>query len=240
MIKLLAIVLAVTFLVQPAYATISLLSACGAPGGSPDCTSTGIDTTGATLLVLVNGTNTNTCSITETGASNTWTPVVNVTGGGFSGTYTLCYVENPNTSSTHKFTCAGTLCGIVVGAYSGTLTSGALDTSCSGNSSNPSKCAASLTAANDGSLFYAGMGGPYVDPLTLTTLTIQEKINGVGGVSYGADFGDYVQPTIASLQPQWDDAVHGTGVMLLAIFKPSAGGGGSTLPPMRLLQGVGK
>jgi hypothetical protein len=226
-----ALLLGLLLWARPASAAIALVSSCNDPGGSPSCGS-GVDTTGATLLIAVNGTNSATCP-TDSGL-NTWTQIVNRTGGGFGGTYTLCYVNNPSgTGAGHTFTCGGTLCGVTVGAYSGTDTAGPLDTSCGNTGGSPLGCAASVTPANNGSLIIAGTGGPISAGGTLSIdsgLTIQKQVQGTGGVSYGADFADLVQSTAAAIQPKWDDSAHDVGVVLVAVFKPGGGAPPASTP----------
>lgn len=240
--RLRPILLALVLLVQawPASAAITLLATCGSPGGATVCSGSGISTTGATLLVAVNGTNAASCPTDS--QSNTWTAITNASGGGFGGTSQICYVNNPSTSGSHTFTCAGALCGVTVGAYSGTDTSGPLDTFCAAGAN---KCAASVTPANSGSLIVAGTGGPFTAPLAIDSgLTIQQQVPGAGGVSYGSDFADLIQGAAAAIQPAWSDATGpgGIGIALVAVFKPGGGGGGSPVPKCSgglLLRGVG-
>lgn len=237
-----ALLLGLLLWAQPASAAITLLATCGDPSASPGpACSGGINTSGATLLVAINGTNGASCP-TDSG-SNTWTNVVSITGGEFSGTYSLCYVNAPSgTGAGHTFTCGGTLCGVSVTAYSGTTTTSPLDVSCSGNSGSPTTCSGAVTPANNGSLIVSGTGGPFSAPQTVdSSLTIRNEVQGAGGVSYGASIADRVQATAASINPGWNDAATlGTGVNVTAVFKPAAGGGATSHPcsALRLL-GVG-
>lgn len=228
----------------PAESAIALVSTCGDPSATPGptCAGSGISTTGATLFVATNGTNSATCPTDS--QSNSWTQIVNFTGGGFGGTYTLCYVNSPTTSGTHTFTCGGTLCGVAVAAYSGTDTGGPLDTSCSGTTDNGgySSCAASVTPANNNSLIVSGSGGPYAGTLAVNAgLTIQNAVVGAGGVTYGADIADLVQGAAAAIRPGWrDNNITTLGGSLVAVFKEGGGGGGCTAPAGQLLLiGVG-
>lgn len=206
----------------------SLIAKCGDPGGSPSCGS-GIDTTGATLLVSVNGTNAAQCPGSGSPSAGSWTSITNVTGGGFSGTYSLCYINNPTgTGAGQTFACGGTLCGIALLAYSGNDTSGPLDGTqfCNNNNNNPSICASALTPSVASSMLVDGSGGPSATVTFGSSATKQIEITGAGGVTYGAVIGDLT--ISAASTPSVDNGAHDTGVILGAIFKPSGGGGGAT------------
>ena len=60
--------------VTPAQAAISLVAKCGDPSGSPSC-GAGINTSGATLLVAVNGTNSAACP--TNGTEGNWVSITN-------------------------------------------------------------------------------------------------------------------------------------------------------------------
>jgi hypothetical protein len=225
------------------YAAVSLLSKCGDPSGSPGptCGGSGVGTSTATLLTAVNGTNSATCPTDSQG--NSWTNAVNITGGGFAGTYSLCYVNNPSTSATHTFTCGGTLCGVTVNAYSGTNTATPTDGTCSGNAGgSATQCSSALATTANGDLIVSGTGGPIGSPPPTvdSSLTRQNFVQGTGGVSYGATIADFVQPSSGSINPGWSDGASGTGVNVTAAFKAAAGGGATSHPCASLrLMGVG-
>lgn len=233
------------FYAQPASATWNLVAKCGDPSGSPSCAS-GINTTGATLLVAVNGTNSGgatSCPTAGSPSAGTWTAILVKTGGGFGGDYTLCYINNPTgTGAGQTFACNGTLCGIALVAYSGNDTSSPLDQSCSGTANNPTTCASALTPSVAASLVVAATGGPASPSPVISpgTMSVQIAIPGAGGVTYGATIGDEAPVTAARTPGYADGAGNAQGVIMVAIFKPAAGGGATSHPcsALRLL-GVG-
>lgn len=109
--------------------------------GSTTCTTSGLDTTGATLVVAtvsnINPWSPGPPTVSDS-SGNTWNCVTTNTTGGAGdcgwGTTNNAYVEiwytyAPVTSSTDTFTCATFLCSMFVQAFSGTeTTSGVYDT----------------------------------------------------------------------------------------------------------------
>lgn len=189
-------------------------------------TSASVNTTGATLFVAVNGAA--SAQVPTDNQTNTWTAVVNASGGGFGGNAQLSYVNNPTTSASHTFTSTGALSGLCVAWYSGTATSSPLDVS----SSASTQQAGSITPTGNNYLIVAGSGGPYTAPLTIDlSFTIEDTINGVGGVSYGANLADLIQGTAAAVNPKWDDGGHAIGIALIASFKAATGGSATNWGP---------
>lgn len=185
-------------------------------------TSAPVDTTGATLFVAVNGTNAVTAP-SDSQANGWGSTDCSAAGGGFGGTAAIFHVNAPTTSPVHTFTGGGLLNGLCVSWYSGTDLTTPLVTANAASAAS----AASVTPGVDGSLIVCGTGGPYTPPLAIDAgLTIRQAINGLGGVSYGADLADLIQGTAAAIDPTWSSgATFEIGIACIAVFAPAAGGG---------------
>src|SRR5262249_1127355 len=111
-----------------AFGAIQLLS--GANGhqlcsAGSSCTTSSVDITGATLIVITtayDGTPTG-CTVSDS-KSNTWTGLTTYTGG--LDALKIYYAVNPTVGTGHTFTCSGSFPTCGVSLYSGTLTTSAV------------------------------------------------------------------------------------------------------------------
>lgn len=143
-------------------------------------TSSGINTTGATLLVAAVGSDSGTTSAPTSSPSNTWTALTqygNSTGNAYLQIYYVC---GPNVSSSQTFTNnAGGGSALVVASFSGTLTSNCLDTpAVNGNAATSTSATVqpgSITPSQAGELLFAACdqsGGS-----TSNTFTINDSFS---------------------------------------------------------------
>lgn len=214
--------------------------------GTAGGTTTGVDTTGATLLLVsimcYQGSGSNSPYPSGAGQftdsySNTWTLRENFSCGANGGTqdFHLYLFEcvSPTVGTGHTFTITtGNICypNLAMEAWSGNLASSPFDqlsyavddTFAAGKTGH----CGSLTPAQSGSLIYTaasaanGTGSPYsVD----SSVTIDDQSNGVGSHSYGLAHGHYVQGAAAAINPQWTITTAGGSVWPLgqAIYKPA-------------------
>jgi hypothetical protein len=129
-------------------------------------TTSAIDTTGATLLVLAVGAAAAYSSPPTDSKGNTWTPRTTADrGAGVRNK--LYYAENPTVGSGHTFTFTetGSSPSICIGAFSGTKTSAVYDTESAG-----------AATANPGTTIQPGSATPSQDNCVL-----------VSGVTHGSD-----------------------------------------------------
>lgn len=195
------------------------------PGGS---TTSGIDTTGATLLVAVAPYYTTATMTMSDSKSNTWVQIG--TYGGTDPKVGVWYVKNPTSVGTsHTFSCLGTgsYASIAVSAYSGTDTSALVDQSAGANAASPGSITPSV---NDcvvvAVLGMHGANAPTIDSgFTLT--------NGMAeNFSYGVGMAYKVQTTAAAVNPTWSATGGSSFSSAQFSFKPS---GGATWTPRVIL-----
>lgn len=210
-----------------------IASDTGATGGANSDTTSGVDTTGANLMVLflawyVGGSNSTPPTFTDS-KGNTWTGLTsrwNITIG-----IRIYYCVNPSVGSGHTVTASKT------GAYPtpNLLAYSGVDTT-SPLFGESGYSAGGLTSIQPGSLT------PDVDNCLLATGTctfgstptlgaggFTSRINGPGPFQACADL---IQGTAAAANPTWN----GPGVDMaaaMAAFRPSSGGGGG--PPATFL-----
>lgn len=185
-------------------------------------TSASIDTTGASLLVVVVSA---TASITPTDSQgNTWTLAVE---GTVSGRYVdIWYCANPTTNAAHTFSAASSFKTPAIAAYafSGTLTSGVLDlTSHHDSGSSQTSWAAGsapVTPSQDGSLLFAALNTAPVS----STPAIDSGYSALGYyspsvTSQNMGTGYLVQTTASGSNPtfSWSGSVDACGAV--AVFK---------------------
>jgi hypothetical protein len=207
------------------------LIAHGGAGGTGNFT---LNTVGASLLVGVNSTNATSAPVDNTyGLTWTQVPSCQASGGGFGGTSSLWYINNPaSTNAAHSFKGSGSLCGCAILSFSGTDTSTPVDN----HAEAASNQAGSRTPSNAGSLIVCATGGPWTGVLTVTdSQLLQEQFVGAGGVTYGVAISYVIQGAATATNPAWMDnngvgPAADIGIALMGIFNPSTGGGGGGKP----------
>lgn len=212
-----------------AIAFVAGTSAAGLNGA----TTSAIDTTGASLLVIMAATG---AAVTVSDSKgNTWIGGTAQTQSGLTGR--LYYAWNPIVGSGHTFTVSGasSATAFVVGAYSGVQTSAdPLNVQQGGVATG-----ATVAGVGSGTLTPGQNDSLVISGVTFNTaisgfsaqagFTTVAQTNFVGGTNYGVAQGYLVQTTAAAIPnstvvSQWTTA--STVTVVSAVFKPATGGGG--------------
>lgn len=195
--------------------TIALVNSVGyIPPGTDGGTSSSIDTSGASLLVMAVA-----YWIEPTvsdSKSNTWVAVTG-TQYGFNPKVRFYYVKNPTVGSGHTFTLTGTASESVLGlaAFSGTDTSANVDQQNGSSASQPG----SLTPTADNEVVVAMIGSYQSSHTVDSGFTEICDLNGAGAI-YSLCLAYKVQTTAAAEDPTWSTSNGNT----IASFKASSGG----------------
>jgi lysophospholipase L1-like esterase len=212
-----------------AIALVSNTSAAGLNGA----TTSAIDTTGASLLVIMVAYG---AAITVSDSKgNTWTALTAQTQSGQSGR--IYYAWNATVGTGHTFTVAGasSASSFEVAAYSGVLASAdPFDVQQGGVATGVTVAgigAGTLTPSQNDSLVIAGVthGAAITSFAAQAGFTTTNQVNFSGGVNYGSAQGYIVQTTATAIPnstavSSWTTAV--TVTVQSAVFKPATGGGG--------------
>jgi len=215
-----------------AHAAISLVAHIAASGASP--TTAGINTSGATLLVVSMSCFGGASSAPTDSNGNTWHEAKAILSGNESS---LWYAYDKSGSALvvgagQTFSGGSNIFGLEVEAFSGTLTgSDPLDQTNGALDSAPlaSWQPGSITpgANNEVVISYAGVfngSGIAVD----SSMTITDKYDFAGGISYQQGLAYIVQTTAAAINPTWSN-LQSTGSAVIASYK--AGATSSTATP---------
>lgn len=222
---------------------VQLIARTGSSGAST-YTTPSMDTTGASLLVLVVSYVATVTPTISDSKSNTWTALTakSVSGQQSSRIY---YAANPTVGSGHTFTVTGSsiLSTGIAFAFSGITASSPFDqeNGASLAGSGTTLSCGSITPSVNGELIIAGfssgassatLGQVAIDPRVTSVMAGATTIDTVGGVSYMCSVAFGIQGTAAAINPQW--VLTGTGInanatAVIASFKPSAtvSGGGA-------------
>lgn len=196
-------------------------------------TTTAIDTSGANLILIgisqFNGVAAATISDSK---SNTWTGLTAKST--TSLTYArIYYCVNPTVGSGHTFSAdngdviAGTL---MIQAWSGANATPFDVENGSTNTSSNSAATGSVTPSQNDSLIASVLSaGDSTSGYSIdSSLTISDSVNHTPGVTEGAAFAYYNQPTAGAINPTWSWTGAQQNSEVIAAFKPAAGGGGRT------------
>lgn len=197
--------------------------------GNAGVTTSGIDTTGADLIVVSVSwyiVDTPIGSLTFSDSkSNTWTRLTDSTGGGVAANV-LYYCQSPTVGSGHTFTTNGAYVSVCVAAFSGS-TSSPFDVQ---NGSGAAGGAGtiqpgSITPTVDNELVMCGFcGGAGTSPVSIDggfTKIVEEPVSS----SFGGAIAYLIQTTAAAANPTWTLSASGSSkATRIASFKAAAGG----------------
>jgi hypothetical protein len=201
------------------------LKAPGANGGTTDA----IDTTGATLLVMVlSAINAVGLGSTPTDSKgNTWTPRTGYSSGG-NGAVKTFYVENPIVGSGHTFTYsrASSFPVIMVLAFNGTVLTSVYDVeNGAGQVGGTTLQTGSVTPSENNEVLIAGTGieGTGRTATINSSFTITDGIAGDGATRMGGYAAYLIQTTATAVNPTWTYSGAVTRVAAnIATFKAAA------------------
>ena len=207
----------------------------------------GINTSGATLIVVEISANAQPTTVSCTTPTNALTALTSYQPSS-SPLVRFYYNSNPTTGAGQVCTATGgfTEPSIAVVAFSGTTTTSPFDQQ-NGTATNTSSTTAqpgSVTPGTNGELLVTGYGSSSLTTaVTLAGAPLTWAITDQAGDTtnaYMIAFGWAVQASAAAINPAWSwTGANGVWSTNIATFKPSAGGG-STVPSTLSLMGVGR
>lgn len=210
---------------------MSALIATAGAGGAGGATTSGINTTGANLIVLNLTTGQSSAAVSDN-MGNTYTPLTRIVS--TSPQIQLFYCVSPTVGAGHTFTysVASSFSFISAAAFSGAITSGTFDqqNGFDQTSNVNSIQAGSITPGSNNEIIIAGVGGNVgASSYSIDSgFTILQQTP--YGTTYAHGFAYIFQSTAAAINPTWSWPTLGTqNVATIASFKgtPSGGGGGT-------------
>lgn len=199
-----------------------LLLAATSKGAVSTFTTSAINSTGATLIVVGFGwygpSGEPTLSDSQ---GNTWS---NLTSSNFNSAQTsrLKYCINPSTSASHTFTSTGTNTynGMTVAAFSGITAYDSRENGL-GKDSSTSNATGSVTPTADNALLvtHLSLAGNAQTPTIDNSFSIATHLGGVSGTNYGADLAYLVLATAAAKNPTWGWGTSAVSVSRIAVFR---------------------
>ncbi len=204
--------------------TIALVVHAGAPSGDAvSATTAGIDTTGASLLIICGSFIGTSATVSDSvgGNSNTWTPLTGTLTGGRSEQ--LFYCASPTVGSGHTFTVTGSFPAICVVAFSNTAAS-PFDQESNNFGGQPG----SITPSEDNEVLVTGLGHSDATSQSIDQSFIITDDIANGGFSVGAAMAYLIETTATAKNPTWTPSNNGR--VSMATFKAGTGGGGGTPP----------
>lgn len=192
-------------------------------------TTSSIDTTGASLLVVgvsSYGPPSGSATISDS-KSNTWTLLTLYAGVDYG--IQVYYATNPSVGSGHTVTTGGGLSfpGLVFSAFSGVDTASPFDVE-NGNSAIAStNQAGTVTPSNANSLVISAAAIRQSGMLPTSIdggFTILDQGGGVSGIAVGMAY--LIQTSIAAADPTWTFSASNASSITSAVFKAASGGGG--------------
>lgn len=204
--------------------------------GTTVATTAAINTTGATLIVLVRASGAGSPPTPTDSALNVWTALTEYNNTSSAGKMRAYYVVNPTTNAAHTFSMSGAGGpAIAVIAYAGTHASAPFDVE-NGDTTTPT-----------GSSIQPGSVTPGTANEVVVTCAAQQQqgdtltIGGTFGVrtataatafAPGISLADEIQTTATARNPTWSVTNFQNVSANIATFKAAAAAGGSTRPPI--------
>jgi hypothetical protein len=215
---------------------------------SANVTTTGIDTSGADLLVVAAADNGAAPTPTDN-KSNSWTGLTSYSSAN-GGRIQLFYSKPTSVGSGHTFTItAGSFPAIAAIAFSGSASSSVFDVEngVGGLLGQSTAQPGSITPGSDNELLITAvclggnLGGSTLAVDSSFTKATNGEVKGTSGVSYGVSIAYLIETTATAKNPQWSGAPGATAGYYSAnigSFKASAGGGGFGLKRNASLNGL--
>ncbi len=205
---------------------IALVASVANSGGTgTSYTTSGIDTTGANLLVVSVAAYNAIFPVTVTDSkSNTWN-ALGATDNGGSGRQQLFWCTPTTVGSGHTFTVtagAALYGGLTAMAFSGAAASSPFDVQ-NGGTGTGTTSTGSVTPTENGSLLVYGLNiGQVGDYSSVSIGTTLHSWAHVGSVRFGSAAAYYVQSTAAAINPSFTISTSVGGAARIAAFKAGA------------------
>lgn len=180
-------------------------STAGNTGGPNTVTTTGIDTTGANLLVVGLALDDAASATVSDSKGNTWTQLISYTQGNVR--VRLYYSIPASVGTAHAFTVTGSsiFASIYVQAFSGVSAVGAVDKQSGSNGFVAALQPGSITPGQNNELIVTLLGiNAAGAPMSIDSgFTETNELDFVGSASYGGAMAYLVQTTAAAVNPTW-------------------------------------
>lgn len=208
-----------------AYALVTSTSAGSA--NANDVTTAGVNTTGATLIVLIVATNAGVAAPTPTDSkSNTWTSLTAQESGGILRVQ-LWYCASPVVGSGHTFSVSSgfSLPSIDALAFSGAAASPFDQQNGAVNFFASTLQPGSVTPSENNELLVTGFASSQVDASSIdSSFTLQENV-ALTGNHYSASAAYKIQTSAGAENPTWTASGNGRVAAAIATFKAAAATG---------------
>ena len=212
---------------------VSYIGGVATTGAANGGTTAGVNTTGANLIVIgithLSGT---TASVSDSN-SNTYTALTAITSGEHRSR--LYYCLAPTVGSGHTFTLSGTgIYGAAFVQYFSGIDS--YDKQNGGTSAGTTVQPGSVTPTNADSLLVTAAADRAAGTISIDGSYTISNQQGQTGVSYGGGMAYLIQAGGPSASnPTWTHGdTSGFSCATIAVFVPSAGGGGSSIVPISM------
>jgi len=172
--------------------------------GAADVTTTGIDTTGANLLIIALACDDAYNTTPTDSKGNTWTQLTSYTQGNVRVRVWFSIPTSVGTS--HTFSASGSIIGTIFAhAFSGVVQTSPNDQQNGANSFNTSLATGSITPVENGELLFTvyGINGVGVPISIDSSFTETHEVDFNSGVSYGGATAYLIQTTAAAINPTW-------------------------------------
>jgi len=214
-----SIVAGVTDPAPPAVPALLAHTKAGSADGGNTATTTGINTTGASLIVVA--TRGGSSAVTDS-EGNTWTALTAYTGA------RMFYCVAPVTSATHTFTTtgAGQFSAICVQAWSNTDTTSPFDVQNGGNNTSTTIQPGSVTPSVNGEIVITMTGqgsGETIAPTIGSGFTVSDAQPFINSNSFPMAMGYKLQTTAGAENPTWTWNASNANGAAIATFKAGAG-----------------
>jgi hypothetical protein len=195
-------------------------------------TTTGVNTSGATLIVLYVGTFTQPTATPTDSKSNTWTAVAAERSTGSPTTYERWwYCENPSVGASHTFSHIVSNGRPVIGmlAFSGMVSPSFDQENWLATSSSTTGQTGSLSPADGSGLALAGVVSAYAGPSSINSSFTTADLLGNGYGVNGIGTAYLISPGTGALNPTWTMDASATTILAgITTWKQTGGGGGGT------------
>lgn len=202
-------------------AAYSLIAHTVKEGNSVTVTTTAIDTTGATLIVIVASTGSNNLFLPTDTGTNRWIYISAANSVGSS----VYYVINPTTSATHTFTLTASFPSLAILVFTG---DGAGPEKVTNNTvTSTTTTPGSITPSKNGALLITGFcAGSALTETINASFTISDQAGGTTGQRVAAGY--LIQTTAGAANPTWTASGSATISSIMVSFPLQTTGGGSS------------
>lgn len=243
MSRIIALALLLFVLATPAHAAIALVAStnrCDAGDGT-NATSTAVNTTTATLVVVLGVASSSGTMVVSDNKTNTWSTLTPTeVGGGEMAQLFFMTAGTVGAGHTFTITASNGFSSVCVAAFSGTTGSSLLDLEAAGGTAfGTTVQPGSITPSANNYLHVTGVAFNVAGTMTISAShTIAAQVD-VGAFTRGGALAYDIQTTATARNPTWTNTNTSSMAAVAASLKDVAGGGGGGTVPRGTLLGVG-